>query len=241
MKIKELLILYMLFGSVAPLFSQEPTDNISIEDLREIYKTDREKDQALIYQTVKMATEGSPFLNKEFLPGQLRLKKKSGRSDTLNINIDLEKNFLLFEMSDGTYGFLPNSLLAEIRLFEPNAFVFRPYPSGFVEGNQDFKLKLYEVLYDEQITVLKKYNRYLDEPDVQDQRWAGRDSNKYRTRLSYYIRVRKGQRFEKIKLNKKGVVKVLSPHYDNVSKLIKDQKLSLNSESELIDLLKKLE
>ena len=229
------------FFCFTTLVAQEPPDNMTMDDLRALYGEKGDKDRFLVYEAVDKNIQGSPFLNEKFQYGQIKLKGKKRVSDTLRMNIDLEKHIFLFEMSDSTYGFLPNSILAEIRIYEPNKVIFRPYSTAVVEGVQGFKLRLYEVLYDNtEIVVLKKYFRYLDKVELEDKILGGQTNNTYKTKRSFFIRTQRGKKYEKIKLSKKSIIKALKPQHPNIDKLIKENNLNVSKETSFIELLNKL-
>ncbi len=219
--------------------AQQESDILTIEKLREIYKGIPYEGYG--YPNDGTAVDGTPLLFEELRAGKIQLKQKEANDDTLSIAIDLERDYVVFKTTDGTYGFLPGNILQEITLFTPSNRIFRPYNSGTVANATVVNTQLYEVLFDQNdILLLKHQDRYVEKPEDK----AGVQLQlseplpiKYKTSVNYFISIDGVNYINKFKLNKRSIVKNLRSQYPDIAKQIKAENVVTSAEEGVVDLL----
>ncbi len=190
------------------------------------------------YQGVK----GSPFLFSDFEYGSIQFTKQDTFSTPFKINVDLIKNTLLVQLSNGSLG--------EVTANNVKALQFKTLPDQpskwivlsekEVEGINSVRLKFYGNLHNGQYRLFKSITKTFKKANYQGAYNSGNTYDEFLTEENYWLSA-PGKPFEKIKLKKKEIEKVLSDKAAKVQQIVQQNKLDLNDHYDIVQLLILLE
>ena len=184
---------------------------------------------------------GTPFLEPEWLRGSILFKTKDVYSSPMFLNINLEKNTLHFQLSDGTPGtFDPRKVRAvKITKSEGDSLVYEVYNGTEVLGNNDRNPRFYQLLCDGPQKFLKFERKYMRKADYKGAYNSGVHYDEYLSAYNYLIQDDRGV-FHKIKLKKKSILSALEGQSALIQQLLKKHKFNLSKEEDVTGLLQEL-
>lgn len=238
---KALLLLSTFFLFSSQLFGQSQT-TYTEDDLRELANLGPSSPGIRAIDLTYEGVKGTTFLSENWQKGAFLLKGKEAFSQDIHIQLDLIKQLVYFRLNNGFVGTLPATKLEAFRLTigEDQFRIFRIYPEAEVEGSGSHKVKFYEELYTGPFTLLKQHYKQFREADYKGAYRTGRPYDEYVDQHHLWLR-EAGHAFQKVKLKKKVIEKALPNYADKISKVIKSNKLSLQEEEDLIQLLQALQ
>jgi hypothetical protein len=239
MKKQTLLLTFLCFSSL--LFSQTQT-NYSENDLRDLAtlnpNTPGVRSIDLRYEGIK----GTQFLSEEWQQGAFRLKGQEEFSQDISVQLNLIEHALYFQLNNGFTGVLPTAKVEALRITTgPEQYrLFRVFPEAEVEGGNENKLKFYEVLFEGPFLLLQYHYKMFREADFKGAYSADRRYDEYVDLNTLWLK-EEGKRFEKIKIKRKDIENALPSCADKIQKVMKAEKISLQKEEDLVDLLTALQ
>jgi hypothetical protein len=239
MKPQRLLLFFLLLSS--QLFGQSQT-TYTEDDLRDLANLGPNSPGIRAIDLTYEGVKGTTFLSEDWQKGAFLLKGKDAFSQDIHIQLDLMKQVVYFRLNNGFVGTLPATKLEAIRLNtgEDQFRIFRIYPEAEVEGSNTRKVKFYEELYTGAFTLLKQHYKQFVEADYKGAYRSGRAYDEYVDQHHLWLRAA-GHPFHKIKMKKKHIEKAIPNYADGIQKALKSNKISLQQEKDLIQLLDALE
>lgn len=235
--------LFILFAVI--LFAQTPAPSQGFDpeqNLRALANLTPLSAGAVGFDNRYGGVHGSPLLFTEFQMGMIQFTKQDTFSTAFNLNLDLIKNSLLVRLRNGTWG--------EISATNIKALQFQNAPNQpahwivasekEVEGVNSVRMKFYGTLHEGQYRLLKSVEKTFKKADYQGAYNNGSTYDEFLTAESYWLST-PGKPFEKVKIKRKDMEKALSDRANQVEKILKDNKLNLNNEQDVVQLLILLE
>jgi len=186
--------------------------------------------------------KGSPFLFTDFQMGTIQFAKQDTFSTVFKLNLDLVKNTLLVQLRNGSLGEISANNLKALKFAnipgQTSQWIIASEKA--VEGINSVRLKFYGAVYDGKSRLLKSVEKKFKKADYQGAYSSDRTYDEFLTNETYWLSVN-GKPFEKVKMKRKDIEKTLADQANQVEKLVKEQKLNLNSESDIVQLLKLLD
>lgn len=243
---KSMTFIFLILFSLTIIKAQEPPSNptpplYTEEDLRQLGTIGPMSPGARTIDTRYEGVKGSPFLFEDWTSAALQLKDKEDFGNEVSINIDGEKNHLYFQLPGGYDGMIPAERLQAIKVkIAPEKYqIYEVWSSKEVEGEKEPILKYYESLYDDKFKLLKLDYRYFVKADYKGPYSSDRRYDEYIADSSLWLK-EEGGSFHKIKLKRKSIEQALPSYASDIQKVMKQHKIILQSENDLIALLKLL-
>ena len=228
---KKIAILLTLLFCISPSFAQDTgyddVKKTNVQATRQGFGDFRGLDFSLGFVNPRMTTEGSAYyFNHWDTEGIIYIKDK-GRVKIKNVNINLYDNKLIALYDENKVFTFDSDNLIKIIIDDK---IFRT----FKIGNE---LKIFELFFNDKLSIYKYYSLSYSKGSVNPM--LNRKANKYIKKEKYYLY--KDKELNQMKLTRKSVSKMLES--DTVSQeeilgYIKQNKLSLNEEADLTQLLK---
>lgn len=183
--------------------------------------------------------QGDPFLFSQWQLGRIRFVKQDTFSIPLNINIDLVKQVLVVQMRDGSSSQVTATNVKAIQTTDADQRLRRwtVLSEKEVENVNSVRLKFYEILHEGTFQLLKLTEKTFKKANYQGAYNVGNAFDEFVTEISYWLRG-DGKKFTKVKMKRKEIESILPT---SAPPLIKNQKLDLTNENDVIKLLGQLE
>ncbi|RRB04248.1 hypothetical protein [Larkinella rosea] len=172
--------------------------------------------------------QGSPYLDEAWKVGAVTAANNKSYPN-LKVRYDVYAGELEYMQNNQPYRLSP-AAIKEFRITGDNELVFR---NGFAAVNTNTPTTFYQVLVDGPTKLLKQLKVNINENKPFNSATTTREFQKQEI---YFIAKPDGT-LQKIQKNKKSVLAALPEQKDRVEKLIKEQDLNLNDETNLIALL----
>lgn len=190
------------------------------------------------YQGIK----GTPMLFDNWQEGKVMLKEQDTFSMSLKLNIDLVIPAVMVRMPNGTVGQMGTTHLKKIQIIDAHnqQNVWIVAAEKEIEGTDNVRQRIYEVLKEGQFTLLKATQKRLQEADYQGAYNVGNKFDEFVAETIYWLRAG-DQPFQKTKLKRKAIEEAFPQHTAHIEKVMKKQKLDLTSDRDVITLLTAME
>ena len=183
-----------------------------------------------IYVKSAVEVEGIPYLHEEWRTGIVTVRGLETEPFKIKYNI-AENNF---EINNGQQTIVvEGSTIEKVKLENPETVL----KNGYKTNGKDNLTKdtFFEVLYEgKDIALLKKENVKLIKNVATYGTATRKDS--YNRYTNYYLS--KSGEFDDIKLRQRDILNIFPDHKDEVKKYIKDNKLSLRRDEDLMKIMK---
>ncbi len=187
--------------------------------------------------------QGTPFLFEDWRLGSIKFIKQDTFSAPVKLNVDLITQVVTVQLRNGTAGEMSASYIQGLKVLDPDTKSSRQYlvaREGDIEGVRSVRLKFYEILHKGEFTFLKLVEKKFKKADFQGAYSADRRYDEFLTQESYWLQI-PGKPFEKVALKRKNIEKALAGYEDRVSTITKKNKLNLNQEEDIAQLISLLE
>lgn len=226
---KRLLILSSLL--IFPLFAFSQDNDRVITDTA-LRLSDIVGGKNATFSTQKVEVEGNPYLTDGWMTGTI--SKLGKKTEPLLLRINLLDNSIEAQ-SGSQFVVMDENMLDKIEITQPDIMVFK---NGYELGNsrdvRDYtKSSLFEVLYEGDITILKKEKVRL----LKDLPTYGSAVRKDALNKSAEFFYSNGTEFNKIKLNRKDITGIYGKDGKKVEKYAKDNKLKFDDKTDLKKIL----
>lgn len=148
----------------------------------------------------------------------LILRRSWAGNDSIIVNADQVKSFQL-KNSDGQF------------------YVFRHVPAAKTD-DELLREGYFLVLYQGKSALLKRILKSFKKADYKDPYSNGTRYDEFRDVISYYI-LKPDQTLAKVKLSDKSIIETLGDQADDLKAFVKQEKLSVKTENDAIQLVKK--
>ncbi len=211
------------------------------EDIRSQYKIDIGND---VYfgglENVKFTTntraygiEGTRFVFDEFMPSNVYFSNKTMAADKL-MNYDCYMDQVIY--SDGSDKYVLNQFIIDYIEFMPGRDSSIFFKKIFIPDEQDVAFA--KILYIGKSSLYKRYVKKLVVKDEQPTyNWDDRYANEYIIRTHYYIKLPDMQDPVQLPGSKKGLLKLMNPLGPSLKSFIKQEKINLKNDTDLIRLM----
>ncbi len=188
----------------------------------------------LAYEGVR----GTPFLASEWLKGSILFRKSGRFSQKVSLNIELEKQLLYYLTSDGTPVQFPSDHVKEVVInnAKQDSMVFQTFSPSELGQSKNDRHQFYQVLFNGSQKFLKFEQKYLQKADYKGAYNADRPYDEYLSNVSYFLQDDQ-RNFHRIRLKKKAVLKSLENQAAAINRIVKQHKLHLNTEEDVVQLL----
>ena len=220
---KKAIVLLILILTVVPVFAQEDDTN-PINTTRQGFGQFEGINMSLGFVNAKRITEGSAYYFDNWNTKGTIYLKEEGRVKLEKVNINLYDNKLEAIYDDNNVFTFDSDNLVKIVI---NDKVFRTF-----EINNE--LKILELVFNEQFSIYRYYS--VDYRQGHANPMLSRKTNKYIKKAKYYLYGDNGE-LAWLKTSKKHLANLLQSDKvseDSILEFIKDNKLSLNDETDLI-------
>ncbi len=229
---KKLVIILLQILFIIPVVAQDKEDEdddqkTNIKNTRQGFGVNRGIDLSLGFVNARMRTEGSAYYFDDWNNEGSIIIKDQGMVKIKKININLYNNKLEALYDENNVFTFDSKNVIRIVI---NGKIFRT----FEFENQP---KIFELFYSGKISVYRYFNVSYAEGSANPM--VNRKTNKYIQNKRYYLY--KDGELTRMKMTKKGLSKMLqtdTTSQDDISEFIKQNRLSLNKEPDLIQLLK---
>ncbi len=185
-----------------------------------------------LYEGIK----GTPYLFPAWRQGNIYLKDSSYiKNIKIKYNIYTD-DVLYLNTGSGDSLIIGRSLINAFEILDDSAGDTILFKDMNLKPGNNSKSKFIKVLYDGKSKFLIKYNKFFIKADYKGAYNAGRKYDEYTDNYQYYI-LKDNNELNKVKLNKKSVIKVLSDKKNKVKSFIDIQGLALNNENDIISVL----
>ncbi|MFN7119682.1 MAG: hypothetical protein ACK4TA_23000 [Saprospiraceae bacterium] len=186
---------------------------------------------------------GTPLLFDDWQTAKIQLADRDTFGATAKINVDLEQNLLILQ--------LPGEKVGQVSPYKLKAFKIEDAASRQtqlwtvlrekeVEGTTNSQEKFYELLHQGKFTLLKSVKKTFKRANYKEAYSIGARYDEYIKGVDYWLR--EGDKpFQEIKLKRKSLDEVLSRYASRMERIIKNQKLNVSEEKDVIKLLTALE
>lgn len=238
---KDLILLFIFLFTSAFLYGQ-PQTTFTENDLRDLSNLGPNSPGIRTIDLTYEGVKGTTFLSENWEEGAFQLKGQEAFSQDINIQIDLVKQLVFFRMNNGFVGTISPTKLNAIRLNKgtDQYRIFRVYPEAEVEGTNTKKMKFYEELYTGSFTLLEHHYKLFREANYKSAYATGNPYDEYLDESSLWLR-EAGNDYRKIKVKKKVIEKSLPGYANQIKKVMKSEKLSLQGTEDLVQLLHALQ
>ncbi|RRB12917.1 hypothetical protein [Larkinella knui] len=172
--------------------------------------------------------QGSPYLNEAWKEGTVTAATNKVYPN-LKVRYDVYAGELEYLQSNQTYRLNP-AAVKEFKVTDNDVLVFR---NGFAAVNNNTPTTFYQVLVDGPTKLLKQFKVNI----IENKPFNSATTTKEFQKQELYFIAKPDGTVQRIQKNKKSVLAALTDQKDRAEKLIKDQDLNLNDESNLIALL----
>jgi hypothetical protein len=185
--------------------------------------------------------KGSPFVFEGWKAGTVTIRDDEQSIPFEGISLDAHNKVVWVRTENIPPGVIEMENISRVEIHsDGESQIFLIYPSGRIEGSRKDDLKVYELLYKGEITLLKEHGKKFYKASYQGAYSSDRRSDEYKDVNRWFLKDEKGQ-FHKIKLRSGSIEKVLSSRKKRIRHLCKQEDLELERESDLIRLLELLE
>ncbi len=185
-----------------------------------------------LYEGIK----GTPYLFPAWKQGNIYLKDSS-HIKNINIKYNIYTDDVLYLNSrSGDSLIIDRSLINAFEILDDSAGGIILFKDINLKPGTNGKSAFIKVLYDGKSKFLIKYNKIFIKADYKGAYAAGRKYDEYTDNYQYYI-LKDNNELNKIKLNKKSVIKVLSDKENKVKSFIDTQGLAPDNEKNIISVL----
>lgn len=172
--------------------------------------------------------QGSPYLDEVWKVGAVTAANNKAYPN-LKVRYDVYAGELEYMQNNQPYRLSP-AAIKEFRIANENEMVFR---NGFAAVNNNTPTTFYQVLVDGPTKLLKQLKVNI----IENKPFNSATTTKEFQKQELYFIAKPDGTLQKIQKNKKSVLAALPEQKDRVEKLIKEQDLNLNDETNLIALL----
>lgn len=214
-------IVSLLFSllAIATVYSQNPTNSGNLSDGFKIMRSD---------------SKGTPFLTEAWYVGYGILEDgKITRPQQLNY--DIHGNNLVYKVgsSDQVMKLLDNSFTGFILKDEDGDLIFSKVDGDHFDKPKDSS-KYYQIVNAPSRLVLIEYVKKLKDPNASG--WTSSMNNtlssEYVLSTNYYI-LNKSSKYEKVKLNNKGALKIFKDKKNKISSFMKSKNINIETPMDL--------
>jgi len=188
------------------------------------------------YEGVK----GSPYVFDDWRQGDILVAKKDSTLRDLPVNFNTLNQTLVILQSSNSMASAPIASVREIRIRDGSTRLFRVYDSGMVEAAAEPGPKLYEVLHENNLLLLKAHDKYFQEADYKGAYSSGQTADEFFEQPKYYLRDVDGP-FQAVKLRPKNLEKAIPEQKGAIKRLAREMNLTLYQEAEWVRLLQALD
>ena len=211
------------------------------EDIRSEYKIDIGND---VYfgglENVKFTTntraygiEGTRFVFDDFMPSNVYFSNKTMAAEKL-MNYDCYMDQVVY--TDGSDKFVLNQFIIDYIEFKPNQDSSIFFERIFIPDEQDVAFA--KILYIGKSSLYKRYVKKLVVKDEQPTfNWDDKYANEYIIRTYYYVKLQNMEDPVQLPGSKKGLLKLLKPLGPSMKSFMKQEKISLKDDLDLIRLM----
>ncbi|UCH15803.1 MAG: hypothetical protein JSV22_07505 [Bacteroidales bacterium] len=229
--------LLLLINVVAVSYTQQTSTQVATEEnLRRIGREDHGTVFTTNMDELYEGVKGTPYLFNEWKPGNIYLTD-STYIKNVNIKFNIYTDELSYLKSTSGDSLIINRWMIwkfEI-IDDPEDDVILFKEMGFKSEKSDKKV-FARVIYDGKSKLILKYSKTFIRAFYKGAYAAGNKYDEYTDDQQYYIK-KDANKPEKIKLNKKSVIKVLSDKDDKIKSYINKRKLALDNEDGVAELL----
>ncbi|HEY1024310.1 MAG TPA: hypothetical protein VGE26_04040 [Sphingobacteriaceae bacterium] len=180
-----------------------------------------------VFETRYTHVEGSPYLHADWTKGVVKLGNGQTFSD-IDLKYDLVADELIFKNTDGSaLNFVDP--VSEFKLNGEPSMLFR---NGFNAVDNHTSQSFYQVLNDGGVKLLKKTSKKITEI----REYNSASSTKRFDLIETYYLARNNQP-EKVRKDKKAILKALKDRTDKLESYIRSEKLNLKEEGDLTTLI----
>lgn len=179
---------------------------------------------------------GTPFLQGEWLPGEVWTSSGSHIKKAL-LKYDAYKDELLFQMKGYTQVAIKTNVTAFLLLdAEQGDSLYFVKKTIALPGSRQLANEYFQLLYDGPSQLLKKHSKVLQRADYQGAYSSGKTYDEFISETQYYLRLPTGS-YQKVKLNKKSLLKILDQHPQALKSYLKLHPPAWKSAAYLCELL----
>ena len=175
--------------------------------------------------------QGSPYLNEAWKEGTVTAANSKSYPN-LKVRYDVFAGELEYQQNNQTYRLSP-AAVKEFKVIDNDEMLFR---NGFAAVNNNTPTTFYQVLVDGPTKLLKHFKVNI----VENKPFNSATTTKEFQKQEQYFIAKPDGTVQRIQKNKKSVLTALADQKDRAEKLIKEQELNLNEESNLISLLESM-
>ena len=218
MKILGSLIILGMF-MLSSVLAQDP----SAEKLEE-FATKYGRITSPKYQGLK----GSPYLVEDFIPGEIKLE--SGEALKLNLRFNVYDDEFEFESNNGIRVLKLPERVSRILLGDSEYIYLESY------GEEDESSGYFKLVAGDEYRLLIKHNKIFI-PSVAAGAYEPATEAELRNHPDVFYLAVSGKHPVKLKRKKKFIIELIPAKEEEISRYIKDEKISLHKKSDLIDLI----
>lgn len=238
MKLFFTLLITLFFSVVMAQQVFDPEQN-----LRELGNLSPYSAGAVAFDNRYEGIQGTPFLFEDWRIGSIKFAKQDTFGTPVKLNVDLITQVVTVLLRNGSVGEMSATYIRELKVSDPATKASRQFivaREGDIEGIRSVRLKFYEILHKGEFTFLKLVEKKFKKADFQGAYSADRRYDEFLTQESYWLQI-PGKPFEKVNLKRKDIEKALAGYETQMAEITKKNKLNLNQEKDIVQLLSQLE
>lgn len=181
-----------------------------------------------IFENAYSAIEGTPYLNADWTRGTVKAKHNGKTYELAKTRYDAYKDELEYEENQKPYRFGK-----EITEFTSDGKLFR---SGFTALDNLTLASFYEVIYDGKVKLLKRYPTRIQSEKPYN---SATEIRRFVKEEAFFLY--KDHKTYRLKKDKKSLLEALGDKQADLEAFIKDQKLKLSKEEDILKVIEKYE
>lgn len=233
---KPLLIFLIIFNAWTSI-AQQPFD--PEQNLRSLANLSPYSVGAQGFDNRYEGIRGNPLLFDNWQEGNIHFVKQDTMSMLVKFNVDLVKQVVIVQLRDGSIGQIGATTIKAFQRKEERKPSRRwvVFSEKEVEKINSVRLKFYEVLHEGKYQLLKSTEKQLKKASYEGAYNNGERYDEFLTEVYYWLRG-DGVVYKKVKIKRKDIESALP---ESAIPLAKTQKLDLNNENDVIQLLSALD
>lgn len=230
---RKIVVLLINISFYATITAQIPDQRITEYDLQSftVGEPTLLTNMDALYEGVK----GTPYLNEDFRTGDIYFTDGTGIVQ-INIRYNIYKDELEFKNStSGIIFVIDRNKINGFRLNEPGDSLYFEYFD--LKPDKRGEKSLVQILYKGKTVLLLKHKKLFIQADYKGAYASGEKYDEFQDDKDYYI-VIDNEPIQKIRLNKKSVLKALGDNQSALKEFVSANKIDFNNTTEVAKLLK---
>ncbi len=232
-----------LFLALAVITAAQPTSSVEAEqNLRMLGNLTPLSPGAQGFDNRYEGVKGTPYWFEEWRLGRIKFVKQDTFSTLIPLTIDAARQMVLVKLQNGSIGEMSATYVKGVVVSHTGqqpGQEFAVYPEGEVEGIKSVRLRFYEVLHPGDFSLLKSVHKHFRKANFQGAYASGERYDEFLTEEKYWLCL-PNKPYVKVSLKRKEIEKALADYQSQIAEIVKTQKLNLNNEEDIVQLLRAL-